>query len=104
MGRRRREGPGIEYVGGLKDESTPFAGLVLLVDIYREAGVGKMVERVLPQKQSPRGLRQGQMVEAFVALSSLGGECVEDMERLRQDKGLEVLLGYRLPAPEWDTS
>lgn len=40
------------------------------------------------------------MVEAFVALSSLGGECVEDMERLRQDGGLEALLGYRPPAPE----
>lgn len=100
MGRRRREGPAIEYVGGLKEESTAFAGLVLLLDVYREAGIGKTVERVLPQKQSAKGLRQGEMVEAFVALSSLGGECVEDMERLRQDKGLEVLLGYWPPAPE----
>lgn len=71
MGRRRREGPAIEYVGGLKEESTAFAGVVLLLDIYREAGIGKEVERVLPQKQSPKGLRQEQMVESFVALSSL---------------------------------
>ena len=97
---RRRGGLGIDYVGGLKEESTAFAGLGLLLDIYRQAGVGEVAERVLPQKRSPKGVRQGQMVEAFVALSSLGGECVEDMERLRQDKGLATLLGYTPPAPE----
>ena len=98
MGRRRRDSLSIEYIGGLKEESTPFAGLVLLLDVFRQAGVGATAERVLPQKRS--GLSQGQMVEAFVSLSSLGGECVEDMERLRQDGGLEALLGYRPPAPE----
>jgi hypothetical protein len=40
------------------------------------------------------------MVESFVLLSALGGECIEDMERLRQDEGLEALLGYRPPAAE----
>jgi len=100
MGRRRRDSLGIEYVGGLKEESTAFAGLGILLDVYRQAGVGEVAERVLPVKRSPKGLRQGQMVEVFVALSSLGGECVEDMERLRQDKGLAALLGYTPPAPE----
>ena len=93
MGRRRTEGLDIEYIGGLKEESTPFAGLVLLLDVFRQAGLRTTAERVLPRKRSPKGLRQGQMVEAFISLSSLGGECVEDMERLRQDKGLEALLG-----------
>jgi len=27
-------------------------------------------------------------------------DCIEDMERLRQDKGLGVMLGYQPPAPE----
>jgi hypothetical protein len=40
------------------------------------------------------------MVESFVLLSALGGDCIDDMERLRQDKGLEVMLGYQPPAPE----
>ena len=100
MGRRRRDSLGIEYIGGMKEESTAFAGLVVLLDVFRQAGVGATAEQVLPQKRSPKGLTPGQMVEAFVALSSLGGECPEDMERLRQDKGLEALLGYRPPAPE----
>jgi len=95
MGRRRQDSLGIEYIGGMKEESTAFAGLVLLLDVFRQSGVGETAERVLPQKRSPKGLTQGQMVEAFVSLSSLGGECVEDMDRLRQDRGLEALLGYR---------
>jgi hypothetical protein len=40
------------------------------------------------------------MTESFVLLSALGGECVEDIERLRQDKGLEAMLGYQIPAAE----
>ncbi len=40
------------------------------------------------------------MTESFVLLSALGGECVEDMEKLRQDKGLETMLGYQIPAAE----
>ena len=74
MGRRRRDKLGIDYIGGLKEESTAFAGVGLLVDVYRQAGIGATAEKALPQKRSPRGLRQGQMVEVFVALSSLGGE------------------------------
>jgi len=97
---RRRSKLGVEYVGGLKEKSTAFAGAGLLVELYRQSGASDGVEQALPKKRSPQGLRQWQMVEAFVLLSALGGECVGDMERLREDGGLEVLLGYRPPAPE----
>jgi len=72
----------------------------LLVELYRQAGIGTTADRALPPKKSPKGLRQGQMVESFVLLSALGGECLEDMERLRQDRGLAALLEYTPPAPE----
>lgn len=39
-------------------------------------------------------------MESFVLLSALGGDCIEDMERLRQDKGLAAMLGYCPPPPE----
>jgi hypothetical protein len=39
------------------------------------------------------------MVESFTVLSALGGECIDDFEKLGEDQGLEALLGYRLPAP-----
>ena len=97
---RQKSRLGISYAGGLAEESTAFAGAGLLAELYRQAGVGAVAEGVLPKKQSPRGLSQGQMVEAFILLSALGGECVEDMERLRQDPGLATMLGYTPPAAE----
>lgn len=40
------------------------------------------------------------MVESFVLLSALGGECINDMQCMRQDKGLSVMLDYTPKAPE----
>jgi hypothetical protein len=40
------------------------------------------------------------MVESFILLSALGGECVDDMKRLRNDEGLREILGYQPPAAE----
>ena len=91
---------GVVITGGLSEEVTPWAGATLLVELYRKAGVEAAAERSLPKKKSPKGLRQGQMVESFVLLSAFGGDCIEDMERLRQDRGLAAMLGYHPPAPE----
>jgi len=84
---------GITYAGGLAETSTAFAGAGLLVDLYRRAGVQAVAEGVLPRKRSVRGLDHGQMVESFVLLSALGGESLEDMERLRGDQGLAPQAG-----------
>jgi len=91
---------GAKIVGGLREASTPWAGASLLVELFRRSGVEAVADRALPAKGSAKGLKQGQTVESFVLLSVLGGDCIEDMERLRQDEGLEALLGYRPPAPE----
>ena len=91
---------GAKIVGGLREASTPWAGASLLVELFRRSGVEAVADRTLPAKGSAKGLKQGQTVESFVLLSALGGDCIEDMERLRQDEGLEALLGYRPPAPE----
>lgn len=91
---------GVKIVGGLKETSTPWAGASLLVDLYRQLGLGQAADKVLPAKKSSKGLRHGQMVESFVLLSALGGECIDDMRRLRDDEGLAGMLSYRPPAPE----
>lgn len=88
----------IDLLGGLKEKATPFAGVSLLVELGRVSGVMKAAEKYLPGKKSSKGLGQGQMVEALVLLSALGGECPEDFERLRQDEGLAAIVGYKLPA------
>ena len=90
----------VTVTGGLEEIVTPWAGASTPVEAYRSYGVGEAADRALPRKKTAKGLTQGQMTESFVLLSALGGECIEDMERLRQDKGLEAMLGYRMPAPE----
>jgi hypothetical protein len=91
---------GVEIVGGLKEVTTAWSGISLLVDLYRKLGLDQIANRVLPAKKSTKGLTSGEMLESFVLLSTLGGECVEDMQRLRNDEGLVSILGYQPPAPE----
>lgn len=98
--KRKQSSLGVILTGGLKEDVTPWAGASLLIELYRKAGVEAAAERALPKKKSSKGLREGQMVESFVLLSALGGDCVDDMERLREDKGLEAMLSYHPPAPE----
>jgi len=97
---RNRSSLGVILTGGLEEDVTPWGGAALVVELYRKSGVEAAVERALPKKKSSKGLRQRQMVESFVLLSALGGDCIDDMERLRQDKGLGVMLGYQPPATE----
>jgi hypothetical protein len=85
---RNRSSLGVILTGGLEEEVTPWGGAALVVELYRKASVEAAVERALPKKKSSKGLRQGQMVESFVLMSALGGDCIDDMERLRQDKAL----------------
>jgi len=98
--KQKEEVLGVKIVGGLREASTPWAGASLLTELFRRSGVDAVANKVLPSKGSAKGLKQGQTVESFVLLSALGGECVEDMQRLRDDAGLEGMLGYRPPAPE----
>jgi hypothetical protein len=39
------------------------------------------------------------MVESFVLLNAVGGECCDDFERLREDPGLSELIGHGVPSP-----
>jgi len=75
-------------------------GASLLVDLFRKVEMDILANQVLPAKRSSKGLNQGQMVESFVLLSSLGGECIDDMKHIRDDEGLAGILGYKPPAPE----
>jgi Transposase DDE domain group 1 len=88
----------IDFKGGLTHEVTPHAGIALFLETGRRSGVLAAAEKYLPQKRSPKGLGQGQFVEAFVLLSALGGDCLDDFDGLRRDMGLAALTGYTLPA------
>ena len=75
------------------------AGLAGVSRVYRSLGLpGSCEANLRGIKSRQRGLAEGQMMESLVLLHAAGGECMDDMERLREDEGLERILGYRPPA------
>jgi len=90
----------LAMTGGLEAAMTPWAGIAPLIETMRQIEMTAKADRVLALKKTSKGLTSGQMVECFVLLSTLGGECLEDMERLRRDEALPQMLGYAVPAPE----
>ena len=93
-----RQALDIDLRGGLTDKVTPHAGVALLIETLRLAGVVTSANQCLPAKQSPKGLAPGELVEACVLLSALGGACIDAFDHLRREQGLAALLGYQLPA------
>jgi len=92
------DGVGLEFAGGLSRDVTGRAGVTLLVEVIRRSGLLAVVDRCLPAKLNPKGLTRAQMVESVVVLCALGGECMDDTEILRRDRGLAAILGYQMPA------
>lgn len=90
---------GLEFEGGLSKRATAHAGIAILLEVIRRSGLLAVADRVLPAKKNPKGLSHGQMLEAVIVLSALGGDCMDDMEVLRRDLGLGAILGYEPPAP-----
>lgn len=79
---------------------TPHAGVPSLIEAFRASGAGPVIDREVRVKQRKRGLSASEMVESLLALWAVGGERVEDMDQLRQDGALGLLLGHSLPAAQ----
>jgi len=97
---KKKSALALAMTGGLEVAMTPWAGVAPLIETMRQIEMTGKADKVLPLKKTSKGLTSGQMVECFVLLSTLGGECLEDMERLRRDEALPQMLGYAIPAPE----
>lgn len=79
---------------------TSFAGLCVVAQGLRSLGVLKSVDSHLVLKKRERGFTEAEMVESLILMQAAGGECPEDLERLRQDPGLPTMLGHEIPAAE----
>lgn len=77
---------------------TALGGVALLVQAFRSLGLGASVRQHLHVKQRQRGYDEASVVESFVILNAVGGECLDDFERLREDAGLAELIGHELPS------
>jgi len=79
---------------------TAYAGIPLFVRAIRSFAVPGSVKRHLHLKQRQRGFDEATYVESFLVLNALGGDCLEDFHRLREDARLGEMLGHELPSPE----
>jgi len=79
---------------------TALGGVPLLVRAIRSLDVPGSVKRNLHLKKRERGYDEATYVEGFLVLNAVGGECLDDFDRLREDPGLREMLGYEVPGAE----
>ena len=84
----------------LLETLTALGGMPLVVQAFRSLGLPQSVREQVRVKARERGYDEATFVESFVILNAAGGECVDDIKRLRQDPGLAEMVGHALPSPE----
>jgi hypothetical protein len=84
----------------LSETLTAWGGVSLAVQAFRSLGLPASIQRHVHVRQRERGYDEATMVESFVVLNALGGECLEDFTHLRGDGGLKEMLGHEIPSPE----
>ncbi|MHB1700076.1 MAG: hypothetical protein ACYCSN_08030 [Acidobacteriaceae bacterium] len=84
----------------LEETLTGLGGVPLVVQAFRSLGVPARVRQHVHIKQRERGYDEATMVESFVVLNVVGGECLDDSQHLREDAGLNEMLGHEVPSPE----
>jgi hypothetical protein len=90
----------IEVVGDDAQTVTGHAGLPLVVETMRKLGVSAALDTELGLRQRNNGATDSAKIEAIVLLMASGGDCISDIAILRADKGLERLLGQKLPTED----
>jgi Transposase DDE domain group 1 len=87
----------------VEDESgealTSYGGLPLVMETCEALGIARLVKQHVRIKQRQRGYSESEYIESVIALMAAGGDCLEDIERLRSDGGLKLLLGA-MPSAE----
>lgn len=79
---------------------TALGGLPLVAQTFRTLKLHESVERHVVVKERQRGFSEAEVVESLVLLHAAGGDCVDDLRRLKADEGLAPMLGHAIPSPE----
>jgi len=78
---------------------TSFAGLPLVMETFRALGLPQSIKKHLCILQKEGKYQETDYIESFICLFASGGECVDDLDLLREDEGLKK-LGLHVPSPE----
>lgn len=84
----------------LEEELTSYGGVPLLARAFRSLRLPESIGKHLRLRRRERGFDEASMVESFVVLNAVGGECLDDFQQLRADVGLAELMGHEVPSPE----
>jgi hypothetical protein len=84
----------------IPERLTALGGVPLVVQTFRSLGLPARVREHVRVKARERGYDEATMVESFVVLNAVGGECFDDFQRLREDPGLSEMIGHGVPSPE----
>jgi hypothetical protein len=79
---------------------TARAGLTLVAETMLALGLDGVVATALRLRERDRGYTEFDKLQALVLVQAAGGECVEDVRVLANDRGLVRLLGRPLPSPD----
>jgi len=82
------------------EEVTAHAGLPLVVEAARAVRLEEVVEAKLNVAKRQRGFSEMEKLEALILLVASGGDRIEDIRILAEDKGLGRLLDRELPSPD----
>ena len=83
----------------LPETLTAMGGVPLVVQAFRSLGLPALVREHVRIKERQRGYDEATLVESFVILNAVGGECLDDFVRLREDAGLSEMVGHEMPSP-----
>src|SRR5207249_11040523 len=71
----------------------------LVVATVEELALARLVKQHVRIKQRRRGYSESQYVQSVIAMMAAGGDCLEDIERLRSDAVLKLWVG-EMPSAE----
>lgn len=83
-----------------RDDVTARAGLPLVVETMRALRLDEVAREKLPRPARAHGFAPEHKLEAVVTLIAAGGDRVEDVRVMGEDKGLEALLDGAFPSPD----
>ena len=81
-----------------KETITVFGGIPLVVQTWRALGLPASVMENVRVKERERGFDEATLVESFIILNATGADKLDDFDHLREDEGLQELIGHKLPS------
>lgn len=75
-----------------KSKMTGFGGLPVYLDLAQASGLRKSIEKHLKAGSESQGWTDSQVVMSLILLNLVGGDCVDDLNRIENDEGLCRIL------------